>query len=253
MSGIGKPKDEEVTEGAPRDVLRGIYSQLFKMPVPAERMGPADQDPGIQAREEMCKIVRGARGSTANDMAARADADAKLHCFYVNSGFGTAANTALSCEQWTGLKAAFSPTYAMLHDVQVANAMVPNQPDSKGILEFGPYELALLYHWLFSHKDCHQAHNYLHALKTAARTEQPESIIIVLGVLFNDRAFTKFHWPEVTQDGQKARRLVTLKIDEMLVRQMGMLLTDERLAQLEPYEDGGVCAIDAPSGKDFCY
>ncbi|MBZ4375163.1 hypothetical protein [Corallococcus sp. AS-1-6] len=254
MSGIGKPKDEEVTEGAPRDVLRGIYSQLFRMPVPADKLDPTDQDPGIQAREEMCGIVRAARGSVANDTVARGRADTRLKEFYVASGFGTASNTSLSLRQWEGLKEAFSPRYALLQDIQVPNAMKPNEPDEYGVLKFGSYELALLYHWLFRHENSHQAHNYLHALKRAARAEWPMAIEVVLGVLFNDEAFTGFVWPRVNKQGQAVPRLVTLDIDEAVVAQMASLLANRKLSELEPYEEGGVCVIGAPLDKgNICY
>ncbi|RKH89285.1 hypothetical protein D7Y21_11310 [Corallococcus sp. AB045] len=258
MSGIGKPKDEEVSAESPqafsRDVLRGVYSQLFKRPVPAEKTHSTEQDVGLQTREEICGIMRSARGSATNDTTARVKADAKLNDLYVASRSETTSNSTLSQNQWDGLKEAFSPRYALLQDIQIPNAMKPNEPNEYGVLKFGSYELALLYHWLFRHEDSHQAHNYLHALKRAALAEWPRAIEVVLGVLFNDEAFTGFVWPRVNKQGQTVPKLVTLDIDEAVVAQMVSLLANRKLSELEPYEEGGVCIIGAPFDKgNICY
>ncbi|RKH43796.1 hypothetical protein D7X12_12400 [Corallococcus sicarius] len=157
----------------------------------------------------------------------------------------------LTKEQWEDLAEALSNnSYALLRDIKDGVAEDSPGPDASGVLKVGPLELGLLYQWLFNPVDEAQAHNYLHALKKAAKESGVEAVKAVLGVLFNDRRFTGVCWMNYPNPFP----IVSLSFEEGLLAQIASFVRDPTLSYLEPYEGGAVCFVDQPHEKDnMCY
>ncbi|MBN9681583.1 MULTISPECIES: hypothetical protein [unclassified Corallococcus] len=244
-----------------REVLRNVYRQLFKTPVPVGTQLPDNYQSGEDLRGKLCQHVANAGSElsapSSTDLP-REEVNRMFTDLCAESGTMIFIPYALSNGQWKGLRRALGgEDYALLRKIKDGVAKDSAGPDAYGVLKVGELELGLLYQWLFNPTDTKQAHNYLHALKKAARKAEMkprecgvDAVEAVLGVLFNDIKFTGVSW----MDFEHKFPIVSLEFQPGVVEQIARFVRDTDLNELEPYEGGGVCFVDQPRDKDnFCY
>lgn len=237
-----------------RVVLRAVYQQLFRKPLAVGTQRPSGYKTGTEVRSEICQILSSGQGGTSPDgtlLTPKQAIEKRFNEHAADSGVLTLVPFELSGEQFDGLRRALvdERRYARLRDIREGTLSEVRGPNAQGILHVGPLELGLLYQWLFNPVDTFQAHNYLHAMKKAAKESGAEAVKAVLGVLFNDREFTGILWEKF----QYGFYIVSLEFDEGIPELITEFVRDPLLSELEPYEGGGVCIVPGSNKAVACY